>query len=717
MIELGKTQIVTGRINRIIYRDQQSGYTVFSVITEEDAKEIVCSSTLVAPRERSLVEVTGTWKNTKRGPQLVDCVVEESFNDPETALELLKKIPTVGEATAKLLVTQFGNNIFDVALSEAGITKLSSVPGVSKNRAQAIVDWAKETTELRNLFSLLKKYDVTYSQVAKIFKEYGVVSVAKLLADPFKVGRNAGIHYQICDAIAKDLAGIKVFDERRIVGAVNHVLTKEANSGHSFTPYSSVVTMVKKMLDVTLYTETIASACIGRVLRDGKHGFVLDEDRVYLESLYIQERRVASAISRINRSAQTCSFDKDALVTEVENDLKVKYDKGQAAAFSLLETGGVGIVTGGPGTGKTTVIRGLIAAFRKLNPNGKIKGCAPTGRAAQRMSEACKNAIPTSTIHRLLDFRPFEGGFTNKNELDPIDADLLLVDEASMISLEVAALLCGAIRNGTTVIFTGDPDQLPAVGAGNFLLDLMQCGRIPVCALTKTFRQAGESLIIDNAKRIRDGITSMKKGSDFEVLEADDSDIPVLVKELFEKWHDPNDIFACQVLTPARRKYSSSTSSLNPVLQALANPTREEFLRYGGTTFCLRDKVMFTRNNYEAGYNNGDCGTIVSVAQDSLSVKVGDEVIPVEHCNLDDLTLAYATTIHKSQGSEYTTAICVLGSEPKSLLQRNVLYTAITRAKKRVILVVAQGSIATCVLNRKTMLRRSNLQALLQGKE
>ncbi|NLT13477.1 MAG: AAA family ATPase, partial [Clostridiales bacterium] len=502
--------------------------------------------------------------------------------------------------------------------------------------------------------------------------------------------------------------------------AARYLLRLQANKGDTYAEFPALIRGVREFLAYAPEYEAVASAIMNGFINDGLEGCVVDKCgtkySVYLKSLYWNEVNTTNAIRRLMRTARPVDCNPEELCAYAEKICGVKYAEQQREAFQLLKTGGVGIITGGPGTGKTTVIKGLLAAYQKMFPDRVIKLCAPTGRASQRMKEA--TGREATTIHRLLEYKPFENTATYKNGANPIDADFLFVDEGSMISIDVADLLFSAIRSGTTVLIAGDIDQLPSVGTGNVLNDLIESGVIPVIALKKTHRQAEGSVIIDNAKKIREGYSNLSACDDFEIFVRDDDEIPDVIEEQFLKYYKTEDVFSAQVLVPARKRQGTGAKDINKRLQAIIN-TSSKGLTYSDTTFKTGDKVMLMRNNYTAedAYFNGDVGVVLSTDETGLDLLIDGQKIRIDESQLNDVSLAYATTIHKSQGSEYDVAICVMPSEPSIMLQRNLLYTAITRAKKKVILIAAPNAIDRAVFTRDSVKRQSLLVDRLQGKK
>ena len=399
-----------------------------------------------------------------------------------------------------------------------------------------------------------------------------------------------------------------------------------------------------------------------------------------------------------------------SVIDEIEKEYNIKYSISQRESFNFIKSSGIKILTGGPGTGKTTVIRGLIEAYKRTNPKGIVALCAPTGRAAQRITESTK--MEASTIHRLLDCKPYgdnEEELTCKNQDNPLSADLLIVDEVSMVDTELFAMLLGAVKSGTLIILCGDTDQLPSVGAGNVLKDLIASKQFPVNVLDTVYRQTDGSNIIHNANCVRTGNRrEMRCGIDFEIIEVN-SEKKIqdkIVNILRSLKYD--DINAFQVLTPSK-KGNAGTIQLNKLIQPICNQNTSKIF-YGNTGFKCGDKIMTIRNNYKLNYFNGDIGVVKSVSEQGMEIEINGETIKLTEGLYEDVSLAYASTIHKSQGSEYSTVIIALPSSPKLMLKKDLLYTAITRAKERVIIIAENGALDTAVrqvtnpITRKTSL-------------
>lgn len=694
---------IKGTYTSTIMRDLQTGFTVFRINTGSEV--VVCSGIIVLPAKNMKVEVTGSWKDTKYGRQLIDCKLQELY-DEDGLILYLEGIPGVSTRSAKLIASLFGTKLFDITSNENGPKLLASVPMISEEKGKKICQYVQKTKVFHELYEIIGRHNGKFSLASKIYKDFGENSVSTLTSDPYAMAIRYGFDFSMADSIAKEY-GIVDHDPKRINGAVYSIVKKEAQSGNTYGTYIDVIDKTRKMLSSS-EGEGVSSSVITMDLRRKADEFVVEYDRIYLRHLWSQELGTAKDIKRLMRSARPIK-DKSVkdLIDYAEKVCHATYADQQREAFSLILNGGIGIITGGPGTGKSTVIRGLLCAYEKMCPTGVVKLCAPTGRAAQRMKEVTGHEA--MTIHKLLEYTPFGDVVSYKDESDPIEADLLIVDESSMISIDIASMLFGAISNGTTVLLVGDINQLPAVGAGNVLGDMIDSGIIPTVKLTKTYRQAGDSLIINNAQRIQGGITKLVTGDDFEIITVkNDEEISTIVSQVFHKYYDPKNIFSAQVLCPGRRKRSTGSAQLSRTLQdglSLSGPV----LRYGENIYHKGDKIIFMKNNYAVGYFNGDMGTVTNIQENGMEVLVEGTSVYVDEENLDDVALGLAITIHKSQGSECAVAIVVLPSEPSGMLQRNLLYTAVTRAKKKCVIIATEGTIETSIKRVDNTKRNSKL--------
>jgi exodeoxyribonuclease V alpha subunit len=710
----GDPAVLEGTYGRTRMRDRRSGFTIFELNTKENGV-IVCKGTILGFAAGTPIKVTGVWvRDPKWGLQTAEARASELDRTEALAAEYLTGVQGIGMTTANAIIAEIGTKLAEFAARPSAADELMRIRGITREKAEAVVHYVRKTEEQKRLFDLVTKNGGSYASVMRIFGKHGESSVPTLLRDPYTEGLDAGLPFAVCDRLALS-AGMSPSSPLRVFAASSVTLERAAQNGHSFLPFGALAEGARKMLGVSreetcAYVLGVCSPIISSAAgRDKGKRFVKEGGNVYIRRIRQAECGAAKSILRLIKAAEPARENAEKLCAHAEKTCGVVYADKQRDAFSLLSKSGVGIITGGPGTGKTTVIKGLLAAYEKLYPKAVIKLAAPTGRAAGRMKEA--TGREAQTIHKLLEYRPYDGEMKHKSGDDPIEADLLFIDEVSMLSVELANTLFSAIKTGTMVLIAGDEDQLPAVGAGNVLADMIRSGFVPCVRLTKTYRQAEGSLIIKNAGMIRDGYPNIGKGKDFEIVTVPDAGLGEAAKSEFVRHYKKDDPFSAQVLTMKRRKSKKDTANaayLNDLLQSTVNGEGEP-LRFGDSKFRVADKVMTMRNNYGAGYCNGDIGVVTRIGSGGVTVRIDGRDVVIDDENLEDLSLAYATTVHKSQGSEYGTAIIVLASEPRSMLQRNLLYTAVTRAKEKVVLITAEGAVTTAVRRKDASKRNSNL--------
>lgn len=693
---------------RHILRDLRTGYTVFLVAVDKEV--IQCTGTIIPPRNQVKIDVSGTWVRSPYGMQLSNCTIHEVVTDATSLTDYLMSIPGIGAAITAQIRERVGASVFRVIQQADPVAYLADKAGIPESKAQLVVSHIIKNHVHAQLFSFITHFGGTSINAEKIYSKFEERSMTILAANPYRVCTDAGVNFSTADAIAKSF-GIKPMDKKRIISAAETVLERNASAGNTYMLLPDAVKSIRRLLGNSASEQNLSAIVIADAITSGADTLYLEDGKLYLRYLYWQEVRSAHALKRLIKYGAQTECDPDELCAYAESVCGVKYAEQQREIFKALQHGGVCVLTGGPGTGKTTVVKGFLTAYEKLFPDKTIRLCAPTGRASQRMHEATER--PATTIHRLIEYKPFGDTAICKNESDPIDADCIVVDESSMISIDVAELLFSAIRPGAMVLLVGDVEQLPSVGAGNVLGDIINSGVVPVVALTKTQRQGAGSPIIENAKRIREGDPELMVHKDFRIIPADDSSMPSIVQQLYSQYHDPNDPFKVQVLTPSRKHRLTGSKAISKLIRKTVNTTSKS-IRYGDMQFSVGDKVMTAQNNYQVGYFNGDVGIIRHIGHDSLTISLSGTNLEIPHDCLEDVTLAYACTVHKSQGSEYETAIVVLPSEPLNMLQRNILYTAITRAKKRVIIVSAENAIVTCVSTETTAKRQTTLTGRLR---
>lgn len=602
--------------------------------------------------------------------------------------------------------------------NEGTINKIVQETGlpyqVIKNMAETIE--ASETE--RDLFCELSKYGVSYSACAKAVTLYGRQAIAKMREDPYRVGHKIGLGFYQCDTIAHGY-GLSGVASCRIRAAGLSTLAKLSSDGDTWAPAKDFYRVMDWYTCNEYYPSRVPTSISGSSLIDivgfrmeGKSGVF------YNQKIYEAEIRIAQNIRRLaSVSTETAPYY-DALISYAEKACQIEYGKQQAEAFpAILKTKGIKVVNGGPGTGKTTTIKGIIYAFERIHSNAVVKLCAPSGRAAQRMSES--TGKPATTVHRLLDYRPFGDTEIHKDAADPIEADLIVVDEMSMMGVELFDIFLEAVKTGTTLVLVGDIDQLEAVGPGAVFRDLLNApdSLTQKVLLTEIFRQKEGSPIIVNAGYINNGIHNLKLCNDFQVIHTKNEE--ETLKEcisLMQRLYNPDDPFETQILCPAN-KGESGIRSLNTALQSLLNGNAKG-VRYGSTVFRKNDKIIMFRNNYAADYYNGDIGIIKDIDENNrMKVEIRGNQFEIKRDMLDDMHLSYGMTIHKSQGSEFQNVIVVLPMEPKSMLVRNLLYTAVTRAKTKVYIINEGSALETAVRITKSDKRLTKLSQYLADEE
>ena len=615
---------------------------------------------------------------------------------------------------------------------ETEIERLLEIPGIGKRRVEQIREGWERQKEIKNVMLFLQDHGVSTAFAARIYRRYGNESVPKVKENPFRLADDIwGIGFKTADVIAEKL-GFEKESFVRLRSGIMYTLSRLADEGHVYGERGQLLKRAAELLEAD---ETVLVMTMDQMLKDQdlilETKISFDEtvgddvrtDAVYLPPFYFAEIGVANGLLRLKREpagdrlwaslakarAETGNPELSVNVSHIEELVHMTYDEVQGEAIRLSAFSKVMVITGGPGTGKTTVTRGIIAA---LKAGGlRILLAAPTGRAAKRMTET--TGLPAKTIHRLLEFKPPEG--YQKNEEQPLAGDVLIVDECSMIDLILMNSLLKAIPSGMRLILVGDIDQLPSVGAGNVLRDIIDSGQFPVVRLTRIFRQSAESRIIMNAHRVNDGkMPDISNGShtDFFFIERGEpeaavSEIVDLVRRrLPQYYHVPSS--RIQVLTPMQRGIAGA-ANLNMALQEALNPGGEG-LRRSGMVFRRDDKVMQIKNNYDKEVFNGDIGVIDSVNQEerTLIVLFDDRYVEYDLTELDELVHAYAVTIHKAQGSEYPVVVMPVLMSHFAMLQRNQIYTGITRAKKILVLVGTKRALAYAVRN-VTVNRRNTM--------
>ena len=701
-------------VERITYQNEQNGYSVIKCRAKGYSDLVTVVGAMPEVHVGAVLSLTGAWKmDSKYGRQFSVESFEETL--PATVLGIEKYLGSglvkgIGPKFAKRIVQEFGSDTLQVIEDEPD--RLLQVPGIGSVRVEKIKQSWQEQKEIKNIMLFLQSQNVSTSHATRIYKTYGNESVKVVQENPYRLADDIwGIGFRTADTIAEKM-GFGHEQYPRLRSGILYTLNKLSEEGHCYSTREQLLKTGKELLEVE---ENLLSDALEEMIRneDLRTEPLPDEEgsAIYLPAFYFAEIGTARRLSEIFHAPRSIRVETDGLAQRITQSTGMQYDEVQMRAIEATAESKLLILTGGPGTGKTTTTLGIIKAFQTANAN--IVLAAPTGRAAKRMSEA--TGMEAKTIHRLLEVKPPEG--YQRNAENPLEGDVLILDECSMIDVMLMYNLLKAIPDKMSVIFVGDVDQLPSVGAGNVLRDLIESEMFPVVRLTKIFRQAQTSRIIMNAHRINQGKSpdlSNGRDTDFFFVEQEDPEAAAqtvvdLVQRRLPKHYrtSPENI---QVLTPMQRGVVGATN-LNQVLQQAVNPNGFG-LRRGGVEYRRGDKVMQIRNNYEIEVFNGDIGVVQEVNPEDreLSVQFDDRLVLYDAAELDELVLAYATTIHKSQGSEYPIVVMPVLMTHYVMLQRNLIYTGVTRAKKALVLVSSKKALALAIRNvtvdkRNTMLK------------
>jgi len=714
-----------GQIERITYTNEENGFTIAKVKVYGRGDLVTVVGNLMSPMAGEIIKMQGEWANHPRyGEQFK--IVHYKTQVPASVYGIEKYLGSglikgIGPIMAKRIVKVFGRQTLDVI--EADIEKLVEVEGIGKKRIDMIKKAWEDQKEIREVMVFLQAHGVSSGYATKIFKHYGSESIKVVKENPYRLATDIfGIGFVTADRIAEKL-GFAKESELRAEAGILYVLNQLADDGHVYYPYEPLVDKCRETLQVDREVIVKAFGTIAledRIVIEDLNPNLLEfrenNKAVYLAKFHFSENSIATRLKTLIKAPKSVrKIDSEKAIKWVQQQLDITLAEKQIEAVRCAAEDKVMVITGGPGTGKTTIINAVLKIFSKLGVD--IMLAAPTGRAAKRMSEATGHEA--KTIHRMLEYSIQKGGF-QKNDENPLRCDLLVIDEASMIDTILMHHLLKAVPQTATFILVGDVNQLPSVGAGNVLKDIIFSGAVKVVRLSEIFRQAQESSIIVNAHKINNGVIPSLKSSkqgkdDFYFIEQEDPEevlriILELIKERIPKKFGLDSIDGIQVLTPMHRGVVGA-GNLNVELQKTLNPG-EDVVSRGGRNFRVNDKVMQIRNNYDKEVFNGDIGRIswVDTENQEVIITFDDRDVVYDYPDFDEVTLAYAVSVHKSQGSEYPAVIIPILTQHYVLLQRNLIYTAVTRGKNLVVLVGTRKAIAIGVKNDKTQKRYTYLR-------
>jgi len=707
-----------GQLERITYYNDENHYMIARMKVQGQRNLVTVVGNLVSVSPGEVLRMKGSWDVHPRYGEQFKIVSYESVI-PATVKGIERYLGSglikgIGPVMAKRLVEKFGTETLDII--EKTIERLQEVDGIGGKRVDMIrTAWA-EQKEIRDVMLFLQGHEVSSSYAARIYKQYGRESIRVVKENPYRLAEDIfGMGFLTADRIAQKL-GIPKDSLIRAEAGIMHVLQRLSDEGHVFYPYGPLIEECRKILDIE--TSLVVDA-LKKIVQEKK--IVMEDEAAYLAGFHISEVGIADHLKMIFRTPKIIrQFDSKKAVAWVQKELAIEFVGRQIDAIEASVDKKVLVITGGPGTGKTTIIRAIVKIYKSLGQ--RVLLAAPTGRAAKRMSEA--SGHEAKTMHRLLEYSPKDGGF-KRNDESPLDADLIVIDEVSMVDTTLMHHLLKAVPNGATLILVGDVDQLPSVGAGNVLRDIIDSGAIPTIRLNEIFRQSRTSLIVVNAHKINSGefpvLTSQRDApQDFYFMELEDPGevcekiLDMCGNRIPEKFgfHPVNEI---QVLAPMHRGVVGATN-LNVVLQKSLNSSTDELIR-GGKVLKTGDKVMQIRNNYDKEVFNGDIGRVVSINREDQEVTVDYDGRPVTYdfTELDEIVLAYVISVHKSQGSEYPAVVMPLLTQHYMMLQRNLLYTAVTRGKKLVVIIGTRKALAIAIKNNRPLMRYTRLKERLKG--
>ncbi len=719
-----ETEVLAGLVERVTFHSTESGFCVLRVKARghRDLVTTVGHAAMIFAGE--WITASGTWINDRNhGLQFKAHFLKTHAPSTLDGIEKYlgsSMIRGIGPVYAKRLVKMFGNDVFDII--EESPERLRDVEGIGPKRADKITaGWADQKV-IREIMVFLHEHGVGTARAVRIFKTYGTDAVQVMSENPYRLAKDIrGIGFRTADLIAEKL-GIEKTAMIRVRAGISFALTEAMGDGHCGLPRRELIGLAGKLLEVP--PPLIESALAEELAEETVTADCVDEtDCIFLTGLYLAERGIAEQLKRISTGALPWpDIDADKARPWIEQKTGLTLATSQAEAIRITLRSKTMVVTGGPGVGKTTIVNSILRILAAKSVNLLL--CAPTGRAAKRMTEA--TGMEAKTIHRLLEFDPKSFGF-KRNDENPLECDLLVVDESSMVDVSLMQSLMKAVPSHAALLIVGDIDQLPSVGPGQVLADIIESGAVPVVRLTEVFRQAAQSKIITTAHAINAGrlpdLTPPEGDTDFYFVPATDPEQAVpriveLVSKRIPRKFGFDPIKDVQVLCPMNRG-GVGARSLNIELQAALNPAGEKKVERFGWTFAPGDKVMQIENDYDKDVYNGDIGMIEDVDLDEgeVAVNFDERTVTFVFGELDTLVPAYAATIHKSQGSEYPAVVIPVMTQHYAMLQRNLIYTGVTRGKKLVVLVGQKKAVAIAVKNISGRRRWSKLDEWLSGDE
>ena len=714
-----------GTYDKTLYRDEKTGFTIFAINSKtEDVPRtqqgnIICKGVIPAYSQNVPLCITGTVVNNESPfVKIGSCKVCGLDIAATIAFLSDKQFEGVGEKTAEEIVKCAHGDVFQYCNENPlAIENFKNIRGLSLHTATTLVSKIKKYSKMQELVEYIASLGGTCEDAEAIYKEYGNDSMERIRKNPYVLYK-ADIPYSLREAIAKK-NGIRTLNRKRVLALIHECFDRAACSGHTSLTIGKLVQaaeFIEKQSNMGYHTNILY---LLSVIVEEKKTFIIqyhdnDEIRIYRTRMFEMESRAARHVVRLVKGARPFPIE-TLKVEDIEKDCGITYEEHQREAFGLMSSGGVKILTGGPGTGKSTVIKGLLAYYKKMFPNASIALCAPTGAASKRMREVTGEYA--QTIHKLLDVKPFGKIMQFRDEYNQLPYDLIIADEFSMVDTELFMMLVSGIKTGALLLIVGDEEQLASVGAGNVLHDLLEDENIDVCKLTKVFRQSGNSAILENSIKIREGRTDLIEDATFEIYRVEtEEQMRDIAIDMMKKNYIKDNFSHIKLYSPVKQKgYLSSTLNLNIQMHNIFNKcSEEESIVYGGMIFSKGDPIIMGRNNYKLHYMNGDEGFVYNIHKSdtgkaAMEVCIDNELIMLSGKDLADVSLAYAVTIHKAQGNECEIAVVLIPERPANMLEKSLVYVAETRAKKKDILIIQGNALEKAVKIDRRQLRITGL--------
>lgn len=692
---------INGIYNKTIMRDNQNGYTIFSL---KDGTTCAGNIPLYSKGMPLIIEGDFNDNNT-----FIIKNISENGSDKDALVTYLCSLSKdITKPIARNIVKTIDTDIFDTINTPDIIEKWSCIKGLNEDIIIALIDAINSTAIQRELFLLIHSVGGSYSDACKIFERFGNASLDITSKNPYKLKIISGIGFSLCDKLAYHFK-FNPDNKHRTSCLIQEAFFISQKNGNTYDYFSNIYKYIKSIAQSSIYNFVPSSLTVLNEIMSSSYIVRETETtgqvRLFNKFLYQNEMNIASQINRLERtSTPLLSIEKiNQLISKIEKQLHITYDDDQRKVFEMFCKTGFVVLTGGPGTGKTSLMRGLILMYKFLFPDNIVSLSATTGRAAQRLSETTNDFA--CTMHKMLEFTPQEQIKYKYNKDNPFSSDFIIADEISMADVELMSNFLNAVKNGALFLIVGDINQLESVGAGNVLKDIIDSNTVRVFKLTKTHRQDGQSTLVDNIKKINDGDINLQQDDSFKIINVNTNE--ELLSEI-DKYYKKTKY---QILSPIKGN-SIGTNTINPLVQSTIFPNKKGF-QYGHNLFCVQDKIIMMQNNYELEYYNGDIGEVIKINADGISVSINKEIIDIPIAHMDDVCLAYAITIHKSQGSEYPGIIISLPDSNQSMLKRKLIYTAVSRAKLNAIILNQNNALYKAIKNNYSTSRKTSLKERL----